>query len=346
MTYRYYKSNSIEAKLNQTLPDSAGGAYSGQVVTLLITNVPGTSATSFNFPSSVPFTLIIDPDQTNEEVVEVTYINTENSSYQIKRGVDGSPVSSHTADARVRHGVSARDFQDSRDHEAATSGVHGVTGSLASLNNPTFTGTVTIPTLSLTGNVSTNGTTVTPVQVSYLNGATSNIQSQINAKAPVSTPTFTTSATAPIFNATSKFQINGTDVTGLTGSWTFFTPTIGNWGVGNGTFSSYYTQIGKTIIWQMRFTLGSTTTKSGSPTFSLPVAAARAGNYISCGQAMYYSGATPYAGSAWLSSTTTLSLSCSNAAGTYLTYSTISPTVPETWTTNDSINFIVVYEAA
>jgi len=80
MTYRYYKSNSIEAKLNQTLPDSAGGAYSGQVVTLLITNVPGTSATSFNFPSSVPFTLIIDPDQSNEEVVEVTYINTENSS--------------------------------------------------------------------------------------------------------------------------------------------------------------------------------------------------------------------------------------------------------------------------
>ena len=57
-------------------------------------------------------------------------------------------------------------------------------GIYAPLNNPTFGGTVSLPLTTSIGDVSST-------EISYVNGVTSAIQTQIDAKAPLADPTFT-----------------------------------------------------------------------------------------------------------------------------------------------------------
>ena len=47
-------------------------------------------------------------------------------------------------------------------------------------------------TLAIAGNVSANGATISPTELSYLDTVSSNIQTQLNAKAPSNSPTFVT----------------------------------------------------------------------------------------------------------------------------------------------------------
>ena len=57
---------------------------------------------------------------------------------------------------------------------------------------PTFTGTVTIPTASVTTfNLGGTEVTATAAELNYVDGVTSAIQTQIDAKAPTASPTFT-----------------------------------------------------------------------------------------------------------------------------------------------------------
>ncbi len=85
-------------------------------------------AATTGFPGSLPFTLAVDYGASNEELVEVTGV--AGTTLTVTRAIDGTSGSSHNPGAVVRHVSSARDFTDSRTHEAATSGVHGVTGSV------------------------------------------------------------------------------------------------------------------------------------------------------------------------------------------------------------------------
>ena len=62
------------------------------------------------WPSSFPYTLLIDKDTVNEEIVSVT-ARTGNTLTVI-RGVDGTTGIAHAAGANVQHGVSARDFDE------------------------------------------------------------------------------------------------------------------------------------------------------------------------------------------------------------------------------------------
>lgn len=57
------------------------------------------------------------------------------------------------------------------------------------------------------------------------------------------------------------------------GAWSSYTPTLTNWTVGDGTFTTKYTQIGSLVHYQGRFTVGSTTAigASNSFTVTLPV---------------------------------------------------------------------------
>ena len=87
-----------------------------------------TLAAASNLPSEYPYTLILEKDTANEEVVEVTSLI--GSAYQITRNIDSSGAKAHAFGANVEHGVSARDFTESRQHEVATSGHHGVTGNI------------------------------------------------------------------------------------------------------------------------------------------------------------------------------------------------------------------------
>ena len=80
-------------------------------------------AAATGWPSLYPYTLIIDQDTVSEEIVTVT--NRSGTSLTVIRGVDGTAGVAHTAGASVEHGVSARDFEESRQHEDNTENVHG-----------------------------------------------------------------------------------------------------------------------------------------------------------------------------------------------------------------------------
>jgi hypothetical protein len=92
------------------------------------------------FPSSYPYTLILEKDSANEEIVTITAL--VGTSLTITRGVDGTSGRSHSAGISVEHGVIALDFTNFRAHEAAAANVHDI-GAGASV-----VGTTTAQTLS------------------------------------------------------------------------------------------------------------------------------------------------------------------------------------------------------
>jgi len=101
-------------------------------------------ATASGLPSQYPFTLILEKDTANEEIINVTGL--VGTNYTITRGQDGSTAKAHNIGAIVEHGVSARDFTESRAHEVASS-AHNVTQTLAgktltspTINTPTIAG--------------------------------------------------------------------------------------------------------------------------------------------------------------------------------------------------------------
>jgi hypothetical protein len=97
-------------------------------------------------------------------------------------------------------------------------GIKGDTGNItvdltayAPLALPTFTGTVTIPTLKL-GSVTLtcNGT-----ELNYLSGVTSAIQTQIGLKAPLASPTFTGTVTLPTVTLNGALNVNSQQILGV-----------------------------------------------------------------------------------------------------------------------------------
>lgn len=70
-------------------------------------------------------------------------------------------------------------------------------------------------TLAIAGNVSANGATLSPAELSYLDGVTSAIQTQINTKAPSAGPTFTGTVVLP--STTSIGTVSDTEISYLDG---------------------------------------------------------------------------------------------------------------------------------
>jgi hypothetical protein len=95
MAKRFYSSIAERTTLASQVDDST--------TTLIVTAVAG-------WPSSTPYTLLIDADTVNEEIVEVT--SRSGTTLTVTRGVDGSSGKAHDSGADVRHGVSARDFSE------------------------------------------------------------------------------------------------------------------------------------------------------------------------------------------------------------------------------------------
>lgn len=124
--------------------------------------------------------------------------------------------------------------------------------------------------------------------------------------------------------------------------WTSFTPTTTNITLGNGTLAGVYMQAGKFVQFRIKFTLGSTSAVTGSPTFTLPVTAF--GNRVVCaGVSMYdssaASGSAYKLGGAFNSSTTNLLVRDDSST-------VLSSTSPFTWATDDELLITGCYEAA
>jgi len=142
---RYYSSTAAKTTLAASIDASTA-------------TVSITLAAASGLPNQYPYTLIIDKDTANEEIVEVS--NLIGSTYTVVRGVDGTSPKSHSIGATVEHGVSGRDFAESRSHEAATS-AHGVTGDVVGTGGAqTLTGK-TLTTATLGSDMSAGGFKIT-----------------------------------------------------------------------------------------------------------------------------------------------------------------------------------------
>ena len=184
-----------------------------------ITNLSATLelAAASNLPTQYPYTLILEKDTANEEVVEVT--GKTGSSYNIQRGIDNSGAKGHNVGAAVEHGVSARDFTESRAHEAATS-AHSVTGDIVGtggaqtlttktltapiINAATISGAFT-STATITGGTIT-GATVTglPTPTNASDAATKSYIDTNTASAAASASSAAVSASSAATSASSS----------------------------------------------------------------------------------------------------------------------------------------------
>lgn len=90
--------------------------------------------TVVGLPASLPYKLVIDPGLSSEEIVKVTAV--AGTSLTVVRGWDGSTGVAHSNSAVVRHMATAEDFRLARQHESATSGVHGAAFALVDEESP------------------------------------------------------------------------------------------------------------------------------------------------------------------------------------------------------------------
>jgi hypothetical protein len=104
---RYYSSTAVETSLQASIPSqSQGQSYTSFIV-----------ASISGFPTSFPYTLIVDPDTSKEEVLTVT--SGTSTTLTVTRGSDNTQAVAHSAGAVVRHGVSGREFREEQTHIAA-----------------------------------------------------------------------------------------------------------------------------------------------------------------------------------------------------------------------------------
>ncbi len=116
MTVRKYQSRSQKTALASPLLANATTMTVNSGPSLVVSTVP----------SGATFTVVIDPDTSLEEIVEVINWSSGNT-LTINRGIDGSSDVSHSAGAVVRHMAIGRDYRESNDHIENVTTAHGLT---------------------------------------------------------------------------------------------------------------------------------------------------------------------------------------------------------------------------
>jgi hypothetical protein len=134
---RRYSSNAIATTLAAGCTDSA-------------TSIQVTATTGF---PAVDFILALDYGESAQELVLVTGV--AGTTLTVTRGYDSTTAQAHTLGAVVRHVHSAIDFRESRTHEEASTGVHGISGSVVG----------TTDTQSLTNKNLSSGTNMFPASI-------------------------------------------------------------------------------------------------------------------------------------------------------------------------------------
>lgn len=130
-------------------------------------------------------------------------------------------------------------------------------------------------------------------------------------------------------------------------AWASWTPSWTNLTAGNGVNSSVFQQFGNTVLFRLKFTLGSSSSVSGSVSFSLPVTSVNSGVEAPIGTVILIdTGTNQFVGGIEFATTTTAVLIVHNAASTHLTRAALSSTIPHVWAPTDVINGSGFYEAA
>ena len=141
---------------------------------------------------------------------ELTGVNATAAELNI---LDG--VTSTAAELNLLDGVTAT-TAELNYVDGVTSNVQTQMDTKAPVADPTFTGTATAPTVNASTALQIGGVaiTATAAELNKMDGVTvsaSDINS-VTAKAPTADPTFTGTLAAPTINASTKLQVNGTDV--------------------------------------------------------------------------------------------------------------------------------------
>jgi hypothetical protein len=126
-------------------------------------------------------------------------------------------------------------------------------------------------------------------------------------------------------------------------SWTAYTPTLTNWTLGNGTLTGSYIQVGKLVIGKVFFTVGSTTTVSGTLVISLPVTKVSddaLGTSLH-GSAMLFDTSSSARAVRHVFQQSTAAMNFYDASGQVQ-----NATNPWAWASGDKLNATFMYEAA
>ena len=164
-----------------------------------------------NLPSP-PYILVLSPDTANEEAVLVNADQTGviSPTLNVTRAIEtGATAKTHTNGNTVKHMIVGSDLQSTQDHIDNTTTAHGATGAVVGTTNTQTLTNKTLTTPKINENVTLTATstelnvldgipaTLTATELGYVDGVTSAIQTQIDTKAPLASPTFTGTPTLP-----------------------------------------------------------------------------------------------------------------------------------------------------
>lgn len=328
-----------------------------------------------------PFTMVIAPDTTEEEIITVTGISSAANTLDVTRAQDGTlgiPHGTTTSGSttKVRHMITARDLQESNTHINSSVGVHGLTGSVVgttdsqtlsnkSLTSPTLTGTVTNSgttvvggtfsnptlsgTISNTGTIS-GGTLSTPALSGTMTLASSaSINLGLTGKITAYNADVSAASLSYVANATSNIQnqLNGKVDTPT--AWTAYTPAVGGTSSSSGgaTNFGFYKQIGKIVYFRINLTtIFGTNFGTTGVTFSLPAGLTPINDQIGNVLCLMSSGTVRYFGNVLIqaSSSMVIPMVPSTTAGN--AYVNVKSNVPGTWTAGDQLIISGIYEVA
>lgn len=158
MTIRKYQSRAQKTTLSSPLAAGATQMTVNSGSTLAVTAIPNGQI----------YTVVIDPDTSLEEVVDITNWSSGNT-FTISRGVDGSSDVAHSAGAVVRHMAVGRDYREANTHIEASTAVHGLASGVAVVGD-TAAQTLTNKTIVAGSNTITGITSAMIADATIVNG--------------------------------------------------------------------------------------------------------------------------------------------------------------------------------